>query len=487
MTASRDEAEPEIGFGPETRLALANFTVSATVFPIDVIHAIVRIKQAAVEEHGRRDPERFPSSLVDAVAKACDEVLAGDQDALFPIDVFQTGSGTSSHMNVNEVIASIATARSDGIAIDPHDHVNAGQSSNDVVPSAVRIVAAARTAELVASLHLLERELGLKEQQLKHVVKAGRTHLRDATPITLGQEFGGYRQQVHDAAARLDASIAPVCRLPLGGTAVGNGLNAPPGFAAAVIEVLADRTALPLTETPDHFAAQGSHDDLVDLSARVRGAAIAVQKIANDVRLLASGPLTGFGEIELAPLQPGSSIMPGKTNPVVVEVVNQVVARIIGNDAGIAFAGAHGVLELNTYIPVIAHDLLESLALLGRAVGLFAEKAIVSLMPDVDRCRMYAERSPAIATALSPMFGYEVAGEIIEEATVRGVSIAEVARARAEGLGLAADSVDVSLDLLRMALGSVSVRRPDLPGEDPYIPPEAVIPEDSGMIGPSDP
>lgn len=481
------DGDAGIGYGPETELALTNFAISGTVFPLDVIHAMVRIKRAAIEVHGQRDPERFPGQLVQALTSACDEVLEGVHDALFPIDVFQTGSGTSSHMNVNEVLASIASSRAEGLTVDPHDHVNAAQSSNDVVPSAVRMVAAARTMDLVAALALLERELGLKEQQLKHVVKAGRTHLRDATPVTLGQEFGGYRQQIHDAAQRLEDTVGAVSRLPLGGTAVGNGLNAPVGFAAEVVSRLAESTGLPLTETPDHFAAQGSHDDLVDLSARVRGAAVAVQKIANDLRLLSSGPRTGFGELELAPLQPGSSIMPGKTNPVVVEVVNQVVARIMGNDAGIAFAGSQGVLELNTYVPLIAHDLLESLSLLRRAVALFAERAVVSLMPDVERCRAYAERSPAIATALSPIFGYDGAGQIIEESSRLGRTIVEVAKERADAHGIAAEQVDAALDLLHMALGSVRSGHPDLPGEDPHVPSTVVEPEESGMIGPSDP
>lgn len=475
------------GYGPETELALSNFAISGTVFPLSVIHAMVRIKGAAIEVHGRRDPEQFPRRLVEAVTTACDEVLAGTHDVLFPIDVFQTGSGTSSHMNINEVLASIASAHAEGLTVDAHDHVNAAQSSNDVVPSAVRMVAAALTVDLVAALGLLERELGLKEQQLKHVVKAGRTHMRDATPVTLGQEFGGYRQQVHDAAQRLEDTVEAVSRLPLGGTAVGNGLNAPVGFAADVISLLANSTELPLTETPDHFAAQGAHDDLLDLSARVRGAAIAVQKIANDLRLLSSGPRTGLGEIELAPLQPGSSIMPGKTNPVVVEVVNQVVARIIGNDAGIAFAGTQGVLELNTYVPVIAHDLLESLSLLRRAVVFLAERAVVSLMPDVERCRAYAEQSPAIATALSPIFGYDGAGQIIADSSRLGRTIVEVARERAVAHGIAPEEIDSALDLLHMALGSVRTGHPDLPGEDPYVPSEIVEPDDSGMIGPSNP
>ncbi|MEQ8840801.1 MAG: lyase family protein [Acidimicrobiales bacterium] len=471
-------------FGDQTRLAVENFPISGVRFPLAVIHEVARIKKAAALVLTDLVPDRLPGEMARAIERATDEVLDGKWDDQFVVDVFQTGSATSSHMNVNEVLAARAEELLPGTSVHPNDHVNLGQSSNDVMPSAVRLAAVVAAVGLRSALLRLERELGLQERNLKHVVKAGRTHLQDAVPVTLGQEFGGYRQQIADAGARIEEIVPAVGRLPLGGTAVGNGLNAPPGFADRAIEALADATGLHLTPAPDRFAVQGSHDDLVDLSARARTVAVAMQKISNDIRLMASGPTAGLGELRIPALQPGSSIMPGKVNPVVIEVVNQVVARVIGNDATIAFAGTQGILELNTYLPVIAHDLLDSLQLLTAAADLLASKCVAPLQPDVERCRAYAADSAALVTALAPLIGYDAAADAHHRAQASGESIVDLVARRHD---IDASVLEAELDLLTMAQGSIEVSRPELPFEKDESPSVDDPPSDTGTIGPKGP
>lgn len=455
-------------FGEHTRLAREH-VISGEPFSLAVVHEIARVKAAAAATLAELAPDRLAPEAADAIGRAATEVADGDWDDQFVIDRFQTGSGTSTHMNVNEVIAARAgqLAGDDpdhpGESIHPNDHVNLGQSSNDVMPTATRMATLRAAIAFRSALARLERELALQERHLKHIVKAGRTHLQDAVPVTLGQEFGGYRQQIADAGERIDAVLPALGRLPLGGTAVGNGLNAPPGFGDAAVARLAAATELPLSTAPDRFAVQGAHDDLVDLSGRVRTAAVALQKIANDLRLMASGPTAGLAEIELPSLQPGSSIMPGKVNPVVVEVVNQVVARVIGNDATIAYAGTQGILELNTYLPVMAHAGLESLGLLTAAVDLMVERCVAGIRPDVERCRTYAEQSAALVTALTPLIGYDAAAAALHDARASGEPLADLVVSRH---GLDAGEVATRLDLLEMALGTVAPSHPDVPFED---------------------
>jgi fumarate hydratase class II len=451
-------------FGEHTRLARAH-VISGEPFSLAVVYEIARIKAAAAATLAELVPDRLAPEVAEAIGRAAAEVVDGDWDDQFVVDRFQTGSGTSTHMNVNEVIAARAGQLTDdpNQPVHPNDHVNLGQSSNDVMPSAARMATMRGVARLRSALARLERELALQERHLRHIVKAGRTHLQDAVPVTLGQEFGGYRQQVADAGARLDDALEALGRLPLGGTAVGNGLNAPVGYADATVARLAAATELPLTTAPDRFAVQGAHDDLVDLSGRVRTAAVALQKIANDIRLMASGPTAGLAEIELPSLQPGSSIMPGKVNPVVVEVMNQVVARVIGNDATIAYAGTQGTLELNTYLPVMAHAGLESLGLLTAAVDLMVEHCVATIRPDVERCRSFAEDSAALVTALTPLIGYDAAAAALHDARASDRPLADLV---VERHGLDADEVASRLDLLEMALGTVAPPHPDVPFED---------------------
>jgi fumarate hydratase class II len=379
-------------------------------------------------------------------------VATGDHDGHFPLDVFQTGSGTSSNMNTNEVIAHLATERL-GRPVHPNDEVNASQSSNDVFPSAIHVAAAEQvTVALIPALDYLIAALRAKALEFATVVKSGRTHLMDATPVTLGQEFGGYAAQVAGASEVIRATLAAVGELPLGGTAVGTGLNCPPGFGQRVINRLARELELPLTEAPDHFAAQGSRDALVALSGGLRTLAVALVKIGNDVRWMASGPRTGLAEIRLPDLQPGSSIMPGKVNPVLVEAMTQVSAQVIGNDAAVAFAGSQGNFELNVYLPVMARNLLESIRLLANVTRLFADRCVAGIEADVDRCRAFAESSPSLGTSLNPYIGYEAASEIVKESVETGRSVREIVLER--GL-LSDDEVDRALDVLGMTQGGV--------------------------------
>jgi fumarate hydratase class II len=435
-------------WGAQTQRAVENFPVSGLTVDAALIHALGAIKAAAAEVNGELGVVAL--DVAAAVAHAASEVADGVHDAEFPIDVYQTGSGTSTNMNANEVIASLASERL-GRPVHPNDEVNASQSSNDVFPSAIHLAAVvlARHSLLPALSHLAE-VLDDQADANAEVVKAGRTHLMDATPVTLGQELGGYAAQVRQAAARIAEAVLRAGELPLGGTATGTGLNAPPGFAPAVIARVADRCAVELFEAEDHFAAQGARDALVSLSGELRALAAALLKIANDLRWMASGPRTGLAEIRLPDLQPGSSIMPGKVNPVIPEAVSQVVAQVYGNDAAVAFAGSQGNFELNVYLPVLARNLLESIRLLANVSALFADRCIAGLEADVERCRLYAEATPQAATALNPVLGYERVAELVKESARTGKSIRTLVLEH--DLVPAAD-IDRVLDLLRLTQG----------------------------------
>jgi len=440
-------------WGAQTQRAVENFPISGTTIEPRLIRALALIKAEAARVNATlRDVPAVTKRVGEAIGAAADEVADGRWDDQFPIDVFQTGSGTSSNMNVNEVIARRASELAN-VPVHPNDHVNASQSSNDVFPSAVHIaVAEGITTDAIPACDRLTRALRRKQREFAKLVKAGRTHLMDATPVTLGQEFGGYATQVGEAVARLRDTLPRVCALPLGGTAVGTGINAPKRFAPLVIARLAERTGLPLTEARDHFAAQGARDSLVEASGQLRALAVALVKIANDVRWMGSGPRTGLSEIRLPDLQPGSSIMPGKVNPVIPEVVTQVAAQVLGNDAAVAFAGSQGNFELNVFVPVIARNLLESTRLLANACRAFADKCVDGIEPNVERLAQYAESSPSIGTALNPYLGYDVAAEIVKESTRTGRSIREIVKRRK----LMTDAeLDRALDVLAMTRGGV--------------------------------
>jgi fumarate hydratase class II len=429
-------------WGAQTQRAVENFPISGRPLPAALIHALGMIKAEAARAN------RLPR----AVADAAEEVAAGLHDEQFPIDVFQTGSGTSSNMNANEVIANVATAQL-GKPVHPNDDVNQSQSSNDVFPSAVHLAAALEIKdELLPAAQRLVRALRKKQREFAKVVKSGRTHLMDATPVTLGQEFGGYATQIDDGIARLDDAMPRLCTLPLGGTAVGTGINAPKGFARKVITRLVARTELPLTEAKDHFAAQGARDALVETSGQLRALAVSLVKIANDLRWMGSGPHAGLAEIRLPDLQPGSSIMPGKVNPVVPEVVAQVGAQVMGNDVAIGIAGSQGNFELNVYVPMIARNLLESIELLTNACTVLADKCVRGIEANVDTLRRYAESSPSIGTALNPVLGYETVADIIKESARTGKTIREIVRARK----LMSDAeLDRALDVESMTRGGI--------------------------------
>ncbi|MGH9279457.1 MAG: lyase family protein, partial [Acidimicrobiales bacterium] len=383
----------------------------------------------------------------EAIAEAATEVADGQWAEHFPIDVFQTGSGTNTNMNVNEVVATLAGQRL-GRSVHANDDVNASQSSNDVVPSSIHIAALAGVLhDLIPALDRLAQAFGDKAIEFAGVVKAGRTHLMDATPVTLGQEFGGYAAAVANGIDRLRAAVPRLAELPLGGTAVGTGINAPPGFAAAVVNRLAADLRLPLTEARNHFEAQGGRDALVETSGALRTLAVSLLKIANDLRWMNSGPAAGLAEIRLPALLAGSSIMPGKVNPVIPEIVCQVAFQVVGNDAAVAFAAASGNFELNVAMPVMARNLLESIRLLAAASRALAERCVRGIEADVERCRRYAESSPAIATAIAPRLGYEVTAEVVKEAVRTGRTPREVLLER--GLMTPAE-LDDALDVTRM-------------------------------------
>ncbi|HWU06376.1 MAG TPA: class II fumarate hydratase [Streptomyces sp.] len=434
----------------QTQRAVENFPVSGQRLERAHIEALARIKAAAAKVNAELkvlDPE-----IADAIQEAAAEVVAGCWDEHFPVDVFQTGSGTSSNMNTNEVVATLATERL-GREVHPNDHVNASQSSNDVFPSSIHIAAtAAVTADLIPALEHLAAALERKSAEFAEVVKSGRTHLMDATPVTLGQEFGGYAAQIRHGVERLHASLPRLAELPLGGTAVGTGINTPPGFSAAVIAEVARTTGLPLTEARNHFEAQGARDGLVEASGQLRTVAVSLTKISNDLRWMASGPRTGLAEITLPDLQPGSSIMPGKVNPVIPEAVLMVAAQVTGNDATVAAAGAAGNFELNVMLPVIAKNLLESVRLLTNASRLLADRTVDGITADAERARRYAESSPSVVTPLNKYIGYEEAAKVAKKSLADGTTIREtvLAGGYVERGDLTTEQLDEALDVLRM-------------------------------------
>ncbi|PVE12078.1 class II fumarate hydratase [Streptomyces scopuliridis] len=434
----------------QTQRAVENFPVSGQPLERAHIEALARIKSAAAKVNA--DLGVIDKDIADAIQDAAAEVAEGRWDEHFPVDVFQTGSGTSSNMNTNEVLATLATERL-GREVHPNDHVNASQSSNDVFPSSIHIAAtAAVTGELMPALDHLAASLERKAEEFRDVVKSGRTHLMDATPVTLGQEFGGYAAQIRYAGERLAASLPRLAELPLGGTAVGTGINTPPGFSAAVIAEVARATGLPLTEARNHFEAQGARDGLVETSGQLRTLAVSLTKIANDLRWMASGPRTGLAEISLPDLQPGSSIMPGKVNPVIPEAVLMVAAQVIGNDATVATAGAAGNFELNVMLPVIAKNLLESVRLLTNVSRLLADRTVDGVTAQVERAREYAESSPSVVTPLNKYLGYEEAAKVAKRSLAEHMTIREtvLAGGYVERGDLTLEQLDEALDVLRM-------------------------------------
>ncbi|MFE3072640.1 class II fumarate hydratase [Streptomyces sp. NPDC059247] len=436
----------------QTQRAVENFPVSGQRLERAHIEALARIKAAAARVNA--DLGVIDRDRADAIASAAAEVAGGRWDEHFPVDVFQTGSGTSSNMNANEVIATLATERlPEGREVHPNDHVNASQSSNDVFPSSIHIAATgAVTGDLIPALDHLATALERKSAEFATVVKSGRTHLMDATPVTLGQEFGGYAAQVRYGVERLRSALPRLAELPLGGTAVGTGINTPPGFSAAVIAEVARATGLPLTEARDHFEAQGARDALVETSGQLRTVAVSLTKIANDLRWMASGPRTGLAEINLPDLQPGSSIMPGKVNPVIPEAVLMVAAQVTGNDTTVAVAGAAGNFELNVMLPVMAKNLLESVRLLSRASRLLADRTVDGITANVERAREYAESSPSVVTPLNKYLGYEEAARIAKRSLAERKTIRQVVieSGHVERGDLTVEQLDEALDVLRM-------------------------------------
>ncbi|MFG2302833.1 class II fumarate hydratase [Actinacidiphila glaucinigra] len=434
----------------QTQRAVENFPISGRGLERAHIEALARIKAAAAKVNAELGV--LDKDVSEAIQEAAAEVAEGRWDGHFPIDVFQTGSGTSSNMNTNEVIATLASERL-GRAVHPNDHVNASQSSNDVFPSSLHIAAtAAVTGDLIPALEHLAASLERKAAEFGDVVKSGRTHLMDATPVTLGQEFGGYAAQVRYGVERLRASLPRLAELPLGGTAVGTGINTPPGFSAAVIAEVARTTGLPLTEARDHFEAQGARDGVVETSGQLRTIAVGLTKIANDLRWMGSGPRTGLAEIALPDLQPGSSIMPGKVNPVIPEAVLMVSAQVIGNDVTITTAGAAGNFELNVMLPVIARNVLESVRLLANVSRLLADRTVDGITANVERAREYAESSPSVVTPLNKYIGYEEAAKVAKRSLAERKTIREVVLETGyveRGL-LTLEQLDEALDVLRM-------------------------------------
>jgi fumarate hydratase, class II len=434
----------------QTARAVENFPVSGSRLERSHIEALARIKAAAAKVNAELGV--LPADMAEAVQQAAEEVARGDHDAHFPVDVFQTGSGTSSNMNANEVLATLASEKL-GAPVHPNDHVNASQSSNDVFPSSIHIAATSAVVhDLVPALEHLAASLSRKAEQFATVVKSGRTHLMDATPVTLGQEFGGYAAQVRYGVERLQASLPRLAELPLGGTAVGTGINTPPGFSARVIEEVARATGLPLTEARDHFEAQGARDALVEASGQLRTIAVGLNKICNDLRWMGSGPRAGLGEIQLPDLQPGSSIMPGKVNPVIPEATHMVCAQVIGNDAAIAFAGSAGNFELNVMLPVMARNLLESIRLLANISRLLADRTVDGVVADEERCRELAESSPSIVTPLNKYIGYEAAAKVAKTALKERKTIRQVVLegGYVEKGDLTEEQLDAALDVLSM-------------------------------------
>ncbi|MCG7432981.1 class II fumarate hydratase [Kocuria indica] len=437
----------------QTQRAVENFPISGTTLEREHIKALAQVKKAAAtanEELGVLDAQR-----AQAIRDAADAVASGQYDEHFPIDVFQTGSGTSSNMNTNEVLATLATRslESEGVEVHPNDHVNASQSSNDVFPTSVHVaVTNALINDLKPAMDVLAISLEKKASEFKDVVKSGRTHLMDATPVTLGQEFGGWAAQVRYGIERIDASLPRVAEVPLGGTAVGTGINTPDGFSARVIELLSEETGLPLTEARNHFEAQANRDGLVEASGQLRNIAYSYMKIMNDIRWMGSGPNTGLGELHIPDLQPGSSIMPGKVNPVICEATIQVAAQVIGNDITVALSSTNGAFELNVGIPVMAANLLESIRLLANSSRVAAEKMVDGLQANEDRCRFLAEASPSIVTPLNKAIGYEAAAKIAKHAVANKVTVREatIELGYVDGEKLTEEQLDKALDVTTM-------------------------------------
>ena len=434
----------------QTQRAVENFPISGMRLERSQIEALARIKAAVASvkrELGMMEPE-----LASAIAEAANAVARGEHDDQFPIDVFQTGSGTSSNMNVNEVLATLA-AEALGRPVHPNDDVNHPMSSNDMFPASIHIAATAGVArDLIPALEHLAESLERKRDEFADVVKAGRTHLMDATPVTLGQEFGGYAAQVRYGVERLQASLPRVAELPLGGTAVGTGINSPAGFGGRVIAEIASATGLPLTEARDHFEAQGARDGLVELSGQLRTIAVSLTKIANDLRWMGSGPRAGLGEINLPDLQPGSSIMPGKVNPVLPEATLMVCAQVVGNDAAVAWGGAAGNFELNVMLPMLGRNVLESIRLLSNVGRLLADRCVDGITANAERLRELAESSPAIVTPLNRHLGYEEAASIAKQALGERKTIRQVVieRGHVDAGRLTEAELDEALDVMRM-------------------------------------
>ncbi len=437
----------------QTQRAVENFPISGRRVDTELVHAVAAIKAAAAPVNARLGA--IDDDVAAAIVAAATEVRSGAHDDQFPVDVFQTGSGTSTNMNVNEVVATLAT-RALGRPVHPNDDVNASQSSNDVIPSAIRLAAlGAIERDLVPALAHLAASLRGAQARFAHIVKAGRTHLMDAVPVTLGQEFGGYATAVELGIDRLRGTAPRLGAMPLGGTAVGTGLNAPPGFARDCIAALADELDLDLHEAADHFEAQGAQDVLVEASGVCRVVAVSLNKLATDLRWMSSGPATGLGELHLPDLQPGSSIMPGKVNPVLPEAVHQVVAQVVGNDAAVAMGGASGAFELNVMLPVMADNLLGSIRLLANVSRLLADRCIDGIEADEATCRRYAESSPSLVTALVPLIGYEAAAAAAHRAVDEHRTIREVVLES----GLATEQqLDEALDVRAMTRGGLRAR-----------------------------
>ncbi|QYH36822.1 class II fumarate hydratase [Salinibacterium sp. M195] len=437
-------------YGAQTQRAVENFPISGTGLEPAQIVALARVKRAAAmanNELGKLDP-----AIADSIVAAADQIIDGQHHNQFPVDTYQTGSGTSSNMNMNEVLARLATD-SLGSAVHPNDHVNASQSSNDVFPTSVHLaVTGALLGDLIPALEHLAQALEVKAELWKGAVKAGRTHLMDATPVTLGQEFAGYARQIRLGIARVQSTIPRVAEVPLGGTAVGTGINTPLGFPQRVIAILAENSGLPITEAEDHFEAQGARDALVEASGALRVIAVSVTKICNDLRWMGSGPNTGLGELQIPDLQPGSSIMPGKVNPVIPEAVLMVCARVIGNDATIAWGGASGAFELNVAIPVMGTSLLESSRLLSNSLRALADKTVDGLEANLERALALAESSPSIVTPLNKIIGYEAASKIAKHAVAQSITVREavIDLGFVERGEVTIEQLDAALDVLSM-------------------------------------
>lgn len=434
----------------QTQRAVENFPISGRGLERTQIRALGLLKGACAQVN--KDLGLLAPEKADAIIAAANEIADGQHDDQFPIDVFQTGSGTSSNMNTNEVIASIAAAN--GVTVHPNDDVNMSQSSNDTFPTATHIAATeAAVRHLIPALQVLQEALGAKAREWRTVVKSGRTHLMDAVPVTLGQEFSGYARQIEASIERVQATLPRLGELAIGGTAVGTGLNAPDGFGTKVVDVLVAKTGLSeLRTATNSFEAQAARDGLVEASGALRTIAVSLTKIANDIRWMGSGPLTGLAEIQLPDLQPGSSIMPGKVNPVIPEAVTQVAAQVIGNDAAIAWGGANGAFELNVYIPMMARNMLESFKLLTNVSRLFAERCIAGLAANVEHLRELAESSPSIVTPLNSAIGYEEAAAVAKEALKERKTIRQTVIDRGLiGEKLSEEELDRRLDVLAMA------------------------------------